>query len=418
MKRLITTFAVLCTLASQTLTAEEYDFGAAKAVLDSYVQSGKLAGGVILVTKDGKPVLSYASGKQDIATGTDMQTDSLFRIASQSKALTSAAIMILQDQGKLKTSDPVSKYIPAFKNTTVLKINEDESQTSVPADREITIHDLLTHSSGISYGWGPNQEAWTEAGIFDWYFAEKDTSMLEALKPITDIPHSAQPGTEFVYGPSTDILGALIAKISGLSLRDFLKENITGPLDMKDTDFIVPADKLDRLSAVYNAQDGTIVRAVDVDEAVTENGAKNYMTTQGHYTNPDLTAFSGGAGLVSSAGDFTKFLLMLLNGGEMDGKRILSKASVDAMMTDQIPYIDMPWNDGFSYGFQLTNYKDGEKEGKVAAIEWGGAYHSSYVVRPEDKVTIVYLTQLIPTGGIYDWDQLRAVIKISLGLEP
>lgn len=418
MKRLVTTFAVLCTLASQTLTAEEYYFGAAKAVLDSYVQSGKLAGGVILVTKDGKPVLNYASGKQDIAAGTDMKTDSLFRIASQSKALTSAAIMILQDRGKLKTSDPVSKYIPAFKNTLVLKINEDETQTSVPADREITIHDLLTHSSGISYGWGPNQKAWAEAGIFDWYFAEKDTSMLEALEPITDIPHSAQPGTDFIYGHGTDILGALIAKISGLSLRDFLKENITGPLDMTDTDFIVPADKLDRLSAVYNAKDGTIVRAVDADSAVLEDGAKNYMITQGHYTNPDLTAFSGGAGLISSAGDFTKFLLMLLNDGEMDGNRILSKASVDAMMTDQIPYIDMPWNDGFSYGFQLTNYKDGENEGKVAAYQWGGAYHSSYVVRPVDKVTIVYLTQLIPTGGIHDWDQLRAVIKISLGLKP
>jgi CubicO group peptidase (beta-lactamase class C family) len=418
MKHFLTKLSVLFCIFTATAVAEEYDFNAAKAVLDSYVQSGKVSGSVVLVTKDGKTVLNYATGKQDVAAGSPMKTDSLFRIASQSKALTSIAVMILQEQGKLSVTDPVSKYIPAFKNTTVLQVAEDKTQSVVPAKREITIHDFLTHSSGISYGWGPNQDTWVNAGIFDWYFGEKDEAMLEALKPITGIPHSAQPGEQFVYGHSTDILGALVAKISGMSLRVFFKKEITGPLGMKDTDFIVPTEKLDRLATVYNAKDGKIVRAVDVKDAKLDNGATNYMHTQGHYTNPDLKAFSGGAGLISTAADYTKLLVMLLNGGELDGMRILSTESVSAMTRDQIPYIDMPWNDGFGYAFSMHTYKVGEHKGKVSEYGWGGAYHSTYIVRPIDKVTIVYLTQLIPTGGILDWDHVSAAIKISMGIKP
>ena len=399
-------------LFSANLAAKDYDFTAPKSVLDGYIQSNKLAGGVILVIKDGEEVLHYAAGKQDIEADTDMQTDSLFRIASQTKALTSVATMILHERGLIGLQDPVSKYIPAFKNTKVLVINDDETQSAVPAQREITIHDLLTHSAGIDYGYGANQKDFEAAGLHGWYFAGKNQTMKEALAPITTLAHKAQPGTEFVYGHNTDILGVIIEIVSGKSLQAFFKTEITEPLGMTDTDFYVPKTKLDRLTAVYNATDTGIIRATN------PTTIDDFMTSQGHYSEGPMKAFSGGAGLVSTASDYAKLLMMLLNEGTLNERTILTPASVNMMTRDQIPYIDMLWNDGFGYGFALEVGKEGALKGKTLQYQWGGAYHSNYYVRPEDKLIVVYLTQLRPAKDIKDWPQIDAVIKIALGIEP
>jgi CubicO group peptidase (beta-lactamase class C family) len=399
---------------NQTVFAEDYNFTAAKSILNGYVDTNKLAGGVILVMKDGKEILHFASGMQDIEANKAMQVDSIFRIASQTKALTSAGVMILKDRGLLKVTDLVSKYIPSFKNTTVLIINEDKSHSIVPAQREITIHDLLTHTSGISYGSGPIEERWKSIGLYEWYFADKDQSMAEALAPITTLPQKGQPGTDLIYGHSVDLLGVIIEIVSNKSLKDFFEDEITHPLGMKDTHFYLPPSKKNRLAAVYNETDTVIKRAVDADKA------SNLMTSQGHYVDGPRKAYSGGGGLVSTARDYAKFLSMLLNKGTLNGTKILSQASVEEMISNQTPNIDMPaYLEGYSfgYGFALTMGKEGDLKGKTIRYEWGGAYHSKYYVRPEDGVIVVYLTQLRPNEKIKDWDEIDAVISIALGIK-
>ncbi|GAC14342.1 serine hydrolase domain-containing protein [Aliiglaciecola lipolytica] len=393
---------------STALQATEYDFTAAKSILNGYVNEGKLAGAVVLVLKDDKTVLHYATGQQDVEAGIPMQTNSMFRIASQTKAITSVAIMILQEQGKLKVTDPVSKFIPSFSTTTVLELDENKNAKVVEAKREITIHDLLTHSSGIGYGWGPNEQEWKDANMFGWYFADKTQSVGEALVGITDIPHLAHPGESFVYGHSTDLLGAIVEKVSAQTLDVFFKQFIFDPLHMQDTHFYVPDSKLSRLATVYSATDKRIVRAPDTNQTT------NFMVSQGHYAKGPKKAFSGGAGLVSTAQDYAQFLRMLLNMGILDGQRIISAESVSAMTRDQIPYIEMDWNDGFGYAFALTKQPNSDT---VVQYEWGGAYHSQYYVRPEDKVAVVYLTQLNPNKGLKDWQHIDAAIKISLGID-
>ncbi len=362
--------------------------------------------------KDGKELLHIAAGKQDVEADKDMKIDSLFRIASQTKALTSVSVMILKERGLINFTDPISKYIPSFKKTSVLVMHKDKSYTEVPAVREITVHDLLTHSAGISYGWGIIEDKWREIGLHGWYFANKDQTMKQALAPLTTLPQQAQPGSEFVYGHSTDLLGVIIESISGKSLKEFFEAEITGPLGMIDTHFYIPQSKLSRLTAVYNATDIHIKRASD------SNKAENYMHSQGHYAAGPMQAFSGGAGLVSTASDYSKLLLMLLNQGTLNGTKILSPSSVLEMTSNQIPYIDMDWNDGFGYGFARTIGKAGDLKGKTLQYEWGGAYNSKYYVRPEDGVIVIYLTQLIPTNGLKDWEEINAVIKIALGIAP
>jgi CubicO group peptidase (beta-lactamase class C family) len=399
-------------LFSPVLLAKDYNFTAAERIINGYVDTHKIAGGVILVIKDGKELLHIATGKQDVEADKDMKIDSLFRIASQTKALTSVSVMILNERGLINFTDPVSKYIPSFKKTSVLVVNKDTSYTEVPAVREITVHDLLTHSAGISYGWGIIEDKWKEIGLHGWYFADKEQTMKQALAPLTTLPQQAQPGSEFVYGHSTDLLGVIIESISGKSLKEFFETEITGPLGMIDTHFYIPQSKLSRLTAVYNATDSHIKRASDT------NTAEDYMLSQGHYAAGPMQAFSGGAGLVSTASDYSKLLLMLLNQGTLNGTKILSPASVVEMTSNQIPYIDMDWNDGFGYSFALTIGKVGDLKGKTLQYEWGGAYNSKYYVRPEDGVIVIYLTQLIPTNGLKDWEEINAVIKIALGIAP
>ncbi len=405
-------FILLALLAfNQTLFAQDYNFTAAKNVLNGYVNTNKLAGGVILVMKDGKELLHFASGMQDIEANKAMQTDSIFRIASQTKALTAVGVMILKDRGLLKLADPVSKYIPSFKKTTVLIVNADKSHSIVPAQREITIHDLLTHTSGISYGGGPIEEQWKSIGLYGWYFADKDQSIAQALAPITTLPQQAQPGTDFVYGHNSDLLGVIIETVAKKSLKDFFDDEITHPLEMKDTHFYLPPSKKNRLAAVYNGTDTVIKRADDADKI------SDFKTSQGHYVEGPQKAYSGGAGLLSTAGDYAKLLSMLLNKGTLNGINILSQASVEEMISSQIPDIDMPWDGyGFGYGFGLTMANEGALKGKTIRYEWGGAYNTKYYVRPDDGVIVVYLTQLRPTKGLKDWAEIDAEISLALGI--
>jgi CubicO group peptidase (beta-lactamase class C family) len=375
------------------------------AMLDGYAKDGRLAGGVAMVVRRGKVAYFHAFGQRDREANAPMMDDTIFRIASQTKALTSTCVMILQEEGKLLIADPVSKYLPEFASTTVAVPKDGGGYDVVKAKRPITIRDLLTQTAGISYGGGPAKDKWEAAGITGWYFANRDEPIAATVSRIAALPMDAQPGEKWVYGYSTDILGAVIEKASGQAFDRFLAEHILDPLAMRDTSFYLPPAKAGRLSVVYSANGDKIERAPDPGLGV----------GQGNYVNGPRKSFSGGAGILSTASDYGRFLQMLANGGTLGGKRILSRHSVELMTSDQmrnIPYRD---GQGFGLGFSIT--KDVGAAGvpsSVGEFGWGGAYHSVYWVDPKEQLVVVYFTQLIPAGTVDDQGKLRAIIYSSI----
>lgn len=379
------------------------------AALEGYVQDGKLAGGVTLVARHGKVAYVKAFGQRDIESGSPMQEDAIFRIASQTKAVVSVAVMMLQEQGKLLITDPVGKYLPEFQETTVAIPREGGGYDVVKARRPITIRDLLTHTAGIGYGSGVAADKWKEAGIQGWYFADRDEPVGATVARMAALPFDAQPGEKWVYGYNTDILGALVERVSGVSLDEFLRTNILEPLRMNDTHFYLPASKRDRLATVYSSGDTGLERAPD----------PGGMVGQGAYVEGPRKSFSGGAGLLSTADDYARFLQMLLNGGELDGVRILSPNTVKLMTVDHIDGVAFRAGEGFGLGFSVV--EDVGKRGvpgSVGEFGWGGAYHSTYWVDPQEDLVVVYFTQLIPARDVDDHGKLRTLVYQAIVEEP
>lgn len=368
----------------------------------AYVDDGRLAGAVALVARHGEVAYFQAFGDRDREAGAPMTEDALFRIASQTKALISVGVMILQEEGRLLISDPVADYLPEFGETTVAVPVEGGGYAIEPVERPITIRHLLTHTAGIGYGGGPARDRWEAAGITGWYFADRDEPIRATVARMPALPFDAQPGQRWVYGYATDILGALIEEASGEALDDFLQSRILDPLGMTDTHFYVPREKADRLAVVYAADDeGGIVRAPELGG----------MAGQGQYVDGPRTSFSGGAGLVSSAMDYARFLQMLLNGGELDGARVLSPTTVDLMTVDHLGDVSFSPGEGFGLGFYVVEDLGARGEpGSVGEFGWGGAYHSTYWVDPQEQLVVVYFTQLRPTGGLDDHGKLRALV--------
>lgn len=374
--------------------------GRLKQAIQDYVDQGRLAGAVVQIRQDGREVFSVAAGWRDKEAKSPMQTDTIFRIASQSKALTSVAIMMLSEDGKLLLSDPVGKYLPEWTKTSVAVTTADGSYSVVPAKRPITIRDLLTHTSGISYGWGPGEKAWKDAGITGWYFADRKEPVSAVVARMSSLPMAAQPGEQFVYGYSTDILGVIVEKVSGKTLDAFLFERLIRPLGMKDTSFYLPRDKAGRLATVYAAGEGGVKPAP--------------ASGQGHYLDGPRLAFSGGAGLLSTAPDYARFLEMLRRGGELDGRRYLSRKSVELMTSN---HLNIPYEPGKGFGLGFSIREDVGKAGEPGSkgeFAWGGAYHSTYWVDPAEGLTVVYMTQLLPAGDIDDHGKLRTLIYQAL----
>ena len=374
--------------------------------LEQYVKDGKMSGNVALVARNGKIIYHKAFGKSDIEAGNKMTTDAIFRIASQTKAIVSVAAMILQEEGKLLISDPIGKYLPEWKETTVAKVRDDGGYDVVRANRSITIRDLLTHTAGIGYGHGPAKKEWEEAGIQNWYFADRNEPIDETIARMAKLPMDAQPGERFVYGYNTDILGVIVQKASGKTLDEFIKERILEPIGMTDTYFYLPKNKADRLATSYMAYEGKpLERSPDPGLGI----------GQGHYVKGPRKSFSGGAGLVSTAMDYAKFLQMMLNGGEFNGNRILSPKTVELMIADHVDVRDIPYGSrsgsGFGLGFSITkNVGERGEHGSVGTFEWGGAYGSTYWADPVEELVVVYFKQLIPTNGIDDHAKLRSLV--------
>lgn len=370
-------------------------------VLENYVENKQLPGAVVMISRKGKIVYTAAVGYRDYETKDPIRENTIFRIASQTKAIVSVGIMTLLEQGKLLLDDPVGNYIPEFNSTTVA-VKDDAAYKVVPANRKITIRDLLTHTAGIGYGWGLAHDQWKKAGITGWYFAHRKAPILETVKAIAHLPQEAQPGEKYVYGYNTDILGALIEVVAKQPLDMFLQQRVLDPLGMKDTYFYLPPKLTDRLATVYSP---------------TENGLSaapvgTGMQAQGEYVKGPRTSFSGGAGYLSTALDYSKFLQMMLNKGVYNGQRLLSRKSVELMLENHIG-TKFPWGkgQGFGLGFSI-HLAPGESGimGSVGDFGWGGAYHSVYWADPTEELAVVYFTQLIPANDLDDHKKLRNLV--------
>ena len=362
------------------------------------VDDNRLAGIVTLVARDGKIIHFESYGKLDREANAAMPKDAIFRIASMSKAITSVAIMMLMEEGRLLLNDPVSKFIPSFAKTSVAATGG--TGDPVPARRPITIRDLLTHTAGISYGSGALETTYKVKNVYMWYFADKDEPIATTIDRLASLPFEAQPGERYVYGFATDILGVVVEKASGLSLDEFLRTRIFEPLKMTDTSFYLPPAKKARLATVYSySASGGIARAPEPGMG------------QGDYVTGPRKSFSGGAGLLSTASDYARFLQMLLNGGQLDGARILSPKTVELMTSNHVGTLYNEGRFGFGLGFEITEHvgRSG-RPGSVGEFGWGGAYYTKFWVDPVERLVAVFMTQALPSGGATVQDQFRALV--------
>ncbi len=398
-------FAVLClVLLSGTITssqlAQRVQTAAAALspdrvtridrILQQHVDESRLAGAVALVLRDGKTVYERAVGWSDKEAGRRMSPDTIFRIASQTKAITSVAILALVEEGRIGLNDPASRFIPAFAKTTVA-VRGENGASFVPARRPITIRHLLTHTAGISYGNERDVADLYEAkGLGPaagngWYTADKTEPICDTMDRLGTLPFVAHPGEEYVYGYNTDVLGCIVERASGMPLDEFIRTRITDPLGMKDTRFFLPVSEKARLSAVYSTgSDGKITRAPE--------GPKG----QGHYVDGPRRSFAGGAGMLSTAADYARFLEMIRNGGALGSVRILAPRTVQLMTTNQVGTLHSPNGLGFGLGFETTDRFGANGLDSVGAFGWSGAYGTMYRVDPESRLVIVLMIQLMP----------------------
>ncbi len=360
--------------------------------LQRYVDDNRVAGVVALVLQDGKPAYEKAFGWADKEGGRRMTTDTIFRIASQTKALTSVAIMQLIEEGRLTLGRRAGDFIPTFAQTTVATEKRGDTLVTEPARRPITIRDLLTHTAGISYGTEPLVSSlYVAKGLglaagFGWYTADKEEPVCTTMERLGTLPFVAQPGEKWVYGYNTDILGCIVEKVSGMPLDQYLRTRITAPLGLKDTAFFVPPADRARLAVVYASRDGAAGRAPD--------GARG----QGHYVDGPRKNFAGGAGLLSTARDYARFLEAIRLGGSVDGVRLLSQRSVRLMATNQVGTLHSGDGLGFGLGFETTDRYGANGMQSEGSFGWGGAYGSTYRIDPDQKLVMVLMLQLIPNG--------------------
>jgi CubicO group peptidase (beta-lactamase class C family) len=383
--------------------------------VQKYIDEGRLNGTTGIILRDGKIIYHKAFGQSNVETKAAMQKDQIFRIASMTKPIVSVAVMMLWEEGKFALDDPISKFIPAFSKTQVLdKYNaKDTTFTIIPARREITIRHLLSHTSGIGYPQigSPYANAIYKKYKINGGIGTPNSSLKDMIPRLAELPLFNQPGEKFLYGLNTDVLGYLVELVSGLTLDKFLQQRIFEPLGMKDTYFYLPTEKQSRLVRLYKqADNGKISPYSDV---LSVDGDPNYpLAKNGQY-------FSGGAGLSSTAYDYALFCQMLINGGTLNDKRLLSPHTIELMTTNQIGKFLM-WDNPdeirqFGLGFGLY----GEKAKAALPIglgsyTWGGMFATHFWIDPKNKLVVVFMRNIWPTQ---DWDfedRIKPVIYQAL----
>ncbi len=371
-----------------------------------YIDEGKLAGTITLVARKGKIAHLQTQGKMDVEADKDMAEDTIFRIYSMTKPITSTTLMMLYEDGNFQLDDPVSRYIPKFKHLEVYGENGN-----VATEREMTIRDLLTHTSGLTYGFMRTtavDEMYRDQAV------EESDDLEQMIEKLTDIPLLFTPGSRWSYSVATDVCGYLVQKISDTPFNEFLREQILDPLGMHDTDFHVPADKVHRLAANYEHTDDDGMRLVDSPET------SIYLKKHKLY--------SGGGGLVSTIHDYHRFGQMLLNKGELDGVQILGRKTVELMTSNHLPnngdltsmgqpvFSETPYDGiGFGLGFSvMINPATAQILGTPGEFAWGGAASTYFWIDPSEELLVILLTQLLPSSSYPIRRELRVTAYQSI----
>lgn len=348
-----------------------------KPFVQTYIDDNKLGGALTMIARKGKLIHFETYGMQNKKAGTAINSKTIFRIFSMSKPIASVALMMLYEEGKFNLNDDVAKYIPEFKNLKVY-----ENGALVPLKNKMTIEHLLTHTSGLSYGWNPTpvDEMYQKANIW------ASSSLQNFVTKIGKLPLNFQPGTKWEYGVSTDIVGYLVEVISGMPFDQFLQKRLFGPLKMEDTGFHVPKEKHNRLATVYEInKEGELV--------------ESHSLTVDHFYQPSPYA-SGGGGLVSTASDYMRFAQMLLNGGRLDGVQILGRKTVDLMrinhLSDEVKYRA---GKGFGLGFEVVeDIAHAGGMGSNGTYSWSGMANTFFWIDPQEEVISMVWTQFLPFG--------------------
>lgn len=359
-----------------------------RPVMQAYVQQKKLAGIQTLIARRGEVVHFENVGMQDVKQARPMADNTIFRIYSMTKPITSTAAMMLFEEGRFRLSDPISAYLPEFRNMQVIRGKTENGVTLEPAQREITILDLFTHTAGMSYGFDPHDYLDQRYAEEVWKALEKKRkpTLTDFVRAAASLPLRFHPGTQFHYSVSVDILGAFVEVISGQPFNVFLREKIFEPLRMPDTDFSTPADKVARLSAVYGPGD--------------RGGIKEIESVKNSPFARPRTLFSGGGGLVSTSADYLRFCQMILNGGALDGERLLGRKTVEFMQLNHLPSsaptIDNPAQ-GFGLGGAvLTDGAHFAQLGSLGTWEWGGAANTAFWIDPREQLIAILMLQYMP----------------------
>jgi len=358
-------------------------------MLQGLVDAGDLSGIVAMVWRDGEIVRLDTAGKRDIENNKPMERDTLFRIMSMTKPITSVATLMQMEEGRLKLDDPITKWMPEFSNMRVLRTPNGSLDETDPSPRDITVEDLLTHRGGLAYAFsssGPIANA-HEAALGS--PLDNPLTPDEWLKQLGSLPLTFAPGKQFHYSHSTDVLGFLVGRVAGVDFRDFLMRRIIGPLGMQDTDFYVPPSKRDREAAVYQQDETT--------------GALSRVAMK-EYDQPPAYA-GGGGGLISTVDDYLLFARMLLNGGELNGTRYLKRETVKLMRTNrlteeqrEIPFLGLPFWMSMGFGIGVSIVQDAQKHDWIGAaskdsFSWPGAFGTWWQADPEKNMILIFLIQ-------------------------
>ena len=359
------------------------------------IDDKRIAGAVTLVVRHGKVAWFKAQGMADREATKPMPTDAMFRICSMTKPITSVAVMMLYEDGKFLLDDPVSKYLPEFKNPKVLVKPASGKPYMIPATKEITIRDLLRHTSGITYQWNDDLGPMYEKADVASGLLQFDGTIADNVKHLAALPLLFNPGDRFEYSLGVDVLGRLVEVVSGKLLDEFFRTRIFEPLGMKDTYFFPPDSKLDRLATAYTYYpDKGLNRFPDMP--IREG---SFVYSADYASRGPKKLFSGGAGLVSTAMDYARFSQMMLDDGKVGNTRLLSRKSVELMTHDQLGKIatDM----GFGLGFGVDGVKAPLAElGSVGSYNWGGFFYTGFSIDPKEQMIVIFMAQLHPTGDL------------------
>ncbi len=369
--------------------------------IERNINEGKFAGVATLIARQGRVAYFDCVGMMDKEAGKPMQADTLFRIYSMTKPITSFALLMLYEQGLVRLSDPVSRFIPAFKDLKVFSRPLPAGMVLDNLQREITVHDLFTHTSGLSYGF--NEDSPVDAMYRKIELLRPDRkSVKEFIDDLVTLPLVNQPGTVWRYSVATDVIGYLVELISGMPLGQFFEERIFRPLGMVDTSFAVPPEKINRFSTVYGLHPaGGIVPIETPDKSA--------------FTMADR-AQSGGGGLVSTVSDYLRFAQMLLNGGELDDTRLMSRKTIELMTMNHLPAHMLPFgvgNVGYGFGLGVSVVMDLAQYGNIGSVgayEWGGAANTLFWVDAKEKLIGILMTQFMPAWHFPLADDFRVMV--------